>query len=250
MRRSLVAVLACTALAAAPVAAQGRFPPESLTNLKYFPKTIPVRALVDTMREITGALGVRCTYCHVGEEGRPLSTYDFPKDEKRPKRVARVMLDMVRHINDEHLADVPQRPNPPVVVTCETCHRGRTRPEPLHDVLARQLADSGYDAMEGLYRRLRQEYYGRASFDFGEPTLNRLATALLRAGRTDHALGVAQLNLREYPDYAFGFITLADVQLARGDTASAIASIRAAIARDSTLGDFLGRRLRALGAGG
>ncbi len=159
------------------------------------------------------------------------------------------MLDMVRHINGEHLADVPQRSNPPVVVTCETCHRARTKPERLQDVLARQLADSGYDAMEGLYRRLRGEYYGGAAFDFGESTLNTFAADLLRDGETDHALGVARLNLRENPDYAFGFVTLADVQLARGDTAGAIASIRAAIARDSTFGDFLRRRLRALGAG-
>lgn len=29
------------------------------------------------MRNITGALGVRCQFCHVGEEGMPLERFDF-----------------------------------------------------------------------------------------------------------------------------------------------------------------------------
>src|SRR6185503_13100269 len=60
--------------------AQAQFPPQKLQNLKVFPKDIPVRALLDTMGGFTRALGVRCSYCHVGNEGEPLSTYDFAAD--------------------------------------------------------------------------------------------------------------------------------------------------------------------------
>lgn len=34
------------------------------------------------MRGFTRALGLRCSHCHVGEEGAPLATYDFAADEK------------------------------------------------------------------------------------------------------------------------------------------------------------------------
>src|SRR5215475_2725501 len=72
-----------------------QFPPQKLENLKVFPKDIPVRALLDTMGGFTRALGVRCNYCHVGEEGKPLSSYDFKSDEKPEKTKAREMLRMV-----------------------------------------------------------------------------------------------------------------------------------------------------------
>jgi hypothetical protein len=248
MHRRLVvfALMVCSSAAAAQ---QRRFPPDSLTNLEYFPKTIPVRALIDSMRAFTGALGVRCSYCHVGEEGQPLATYDFAADDKRPKRVARVMLDMVKHINGEHLADVPERSNPAVVVRCETCHRGRAKPERLQDLLARQMADSGLDAGVSLYHRLRERYYGSAAFDFSPPTLNAFVETLLRSRKTPEAFAMARLNVEQYPDYPFGYTTLADVYLAQGDTASAIAQLRIAVQKDSTMAGFIGRRLQALGAG-
>ena len=240
------AVILCVAT---PLNAQGRFPPESLTNLNVFPRTIAVRALIDSMRAITGALGVRCSYCHVGEEGQPLSSYDFAKDDKRAKRTARVMMDMVKHINTEHLADVPERSNPPVVVTCETCHHGRAKPERLQDVLARQQTDSGMDAAVALYKRLREQYYGSAAFDFREGTLNRWAQELVRARKADEALAVARLNAEQFPASAQPLVVMAEAYLAKGDTAQAVANLRGAIAKDSTMAGPLRRRLQALGAG-
>src|SRR2546430_6805553 len=41
---------------------------------------------------------------------RSLDSLKFASDDKRAKRAARVMMDMVKHINEEHLADVPERP--------------------------------------------------------------------------------------------------------------------------------------------
>jgi hypothetical protein len=40
--------------------AQGRFPPDSFTNLKVLPRDIPRDTLVNMMAGFTRALGVRC----------------------------------------------------------------------------------------------------------------------------------------------------------------------------------------------
>src|SRR6188508_365688 len=124
----VVALLAAS-LAVAPQV-QAQFPPEKLKNLKVFPKDIPVRALIDTMAGFTRALGVRCTFCHVGEEGKPLSTYDFKSDEKHTKEAARVMLGMVAAINGAQLGKLEHRHEPRITVTCATCHRGVSEPRP------------------------------------------------------------------------------------------------------------------------
>jgi len=245
-----VAVLAVVTSSAAAQQAERKFPPDSLTNLKVFPKNIVVRALIDSMRGFTFALGVRCEYCHVGEAGRPLTTFDFASDDKRTKRTARVMLDMVKHINGTHLRDVPERSNPALRVTCETCHRGRARPERLQDVLARQLADSGLDAAVRLYARLREQYYGGQAFDFREITLNRFAGDLVRGGRPDDALGIARLNGEQFPASGAPLVMLGEAYLAKGDTANAVVSLRAAAAKDTTLSGQVRRRLQILGVGG
>jgi hypothetical protein len=214
--------------------AQGRFPPDSLKNLKVFPKDISPRALIDTMRGFALALGVRCVYCHVGKEGQPLDSVNFASDDKRTKKVARVMLDMVKHINGEHLADVPDRPQPLVVVRCVTCHRGVARPRLLDDDLRLVLADSGLDATERRYRTLRERYYGSGSYDFGEMVLNQLARAEAQARRLDNSLGLLKLNAEFYPASAQIPFLEAEVYLQRGDTAAAIAGYRDALAKDST----------------
>ncbi|MGH7644797.1 MAG: c-type cytochrome [Gemmatimonadales bacterium] len=245
-----VAVLALPLGHAAAQRPERKFPPDSLTNLKVFPKNTPVRALIDSMRQFTFALGVRCEYCHVGEAGRPLETFDFGSDDKRTKRTARVMLDMIRHINAEHLRDVPERSNPPLRVTCETCHRGRARPERLQDVLARQLADSGLDATVRLYGSLRQRYDGGQAFDFRDVTLNRFASDLTRAGQPDNALAMARLNCEQFPASGQSLVVMSEAYLAKGDTVSAVASLRAAAVKDTTMSAQVRRRLQALGAGG
>ena len=130
-RLALTCLVVATSLLARPdrASAQGRFPPDSFKNLKVLPKTIDQRTLLNTMRGFAQALGVRCVYCHVGREEQPLDSVNFASDDRRPKRVARVMMHMVMHINEEHLAEVTDRPKPVVEVRCATCHRGVARPQ-------------------------------------------------------------------------------------------------------------------------
>lgn len=230
---------------AATAAAQGRFPPDSFTNLKVLAKNIDQRALIDTMKSFALALGVRCVYCHAGHEGQPLDSINFASDEKRPKRVARVMIRMVRHINGEHLADVPERPRPIVVVRCATCHRGLPRPRLLEDELALVLADSGLGAAVRRYRDLRTRYYGSGSYDFGQLVLNELGRSEARAGRPDNALGLLALNAEFFPASGNIPFLMGEVLLQRGDTAAALARYRDAVARDSAM-SAARRRIAAL----
>ena len=234
MRRVIGLALLC-ALLAPGLYGQGKFPPDSFTNLKVLPKTIGKQELIATMRGFAVGLGVRCTYCHVGREGAPLDSLKFASDDKRTKRAARVMMDMVKHINEEHLADVPERPEPHVVVKCETCHRGVARPRVLSDELALYLADSGLTVAARHYRDLRSRYYGSAAYDFREFPLVEVARSEARAGRAENAIGLLALSAEFFPTSGMTPAARGDVYLEKGDTALALASYREALAKDSTM---------------
>ena len=76
-------------------------------------KGVPADQLIPAMQFITASLGVECDYCHV--QGA------FDKDEKKPKEVARKMMQMMFAIDKESFAG--QR-----AITCYSCHRGATKP--------------------------------------------------------------------------------------------------------------------------
>ncbi len=246
MRRSIACWTAAllvplTAAAQAP----GRFPPESLVNVQVFPRTTPVVQVVGAMRNITGALGVRCQYCHVGEEGMPLERFDFASDERRNKLVARQMMRMVQEIN-RRVDTIPERRTPPIEVTCTTCHRGVARPVALLDLLEHTATTAGVDSAARAYRALRQEYHGRAAYDFGEQTVALAGARLMRARRFDDALTLLRLNLEFFPRSAGTHAGIGEVHLARGDTAAAVTAYQEALGLDPN--QFQARqRLRQLG---
>ena len=122
---AVFAVSVAVAQTTPPPPAQAPFAMPPFKNLKVLPMDIPVRALLDTMRTFTGALGVRCNFCHVGEEGKPLSTFDFASDAKKDKSTARKMLAMVHRINEQ---DFGVTDFSKVKVTCFTCLRGAKKP--------------------------------------------------------------------------------------------------------------------------
>lgn len=227
MRRIALLVVASVALTA-PAAAQ--FPPDSLKNLQVLPEDLPVRAVIDTMRSFTRALGVRCTYCHVGEEGQPLTTYDFVADKKPEKERARAMLQMVAAINDQHLAKLPNRRTPAIAVTCFTCHRGVAQPRPIQQVVLTAYDSAGVDSALALYRGLRERYYGRAAYDFGEVPLVDVAETLRGRDRVADAVRFYKLNVELQPSSGFALRQAADGLFAAGDTAGAKTSLEKALA--------------------
>ena len=117
--------------------------PAPFKNLQVFPKDIARPELISNMRFFSQSLGVRCTFCHVGVEGQPPSTFDFASDSKKEKLVARKMLTMVHAINQQYfgVTDFSK-----VKVTCFTCHRGSAHPLKTPPAEAPAAAPSGAPA--------------------------------------------------------------------------------------------------------
>jgi hypothetical protein len=244
MRLSLLPIcgfLCTTSLAAQPV---GKWPPDSLVNVQVIPKTTPVMQVVGQMRNMTGALGVRCQFCHVGE-GNALERFDFASDEKRTKLVARQMMRMVGEIN-RRLDTIPQRGSPAIPVTCNTCHRGLSRPIALATVVADAAIAVNADSAARLYRALRERYFGRDAYDFSEFSLNSAALRVARSNKFDDAFALLTLNEEVHPNRAMMYVFRGNIHLIKGDTASAITSFREALRRDSTNFDARAR-LRDIG---
>ena len=118
----LAAAVAAQQAAAPPPAAPPVAQASEFKNLKILPGGIPRQNLIGVMQMMSTALGVKCTFCHVGTSKE---TMDFPSDAKKEKLAARMMLNMVRRINEEDfkVADFSKSK-----VTCYTCHRGAPHP--------------------------------------------------------------------------------------------------------------------------
>src|SRR5262245_13307117 len=95
--------------------------PATFSNLQVLPKDISRGELVSTMRTIAGALGARCTTCHVGPDN--LEGMDFATDERATKQAARTMMKMVQSINAGFMSALPASTAKREAVTCMTCHR-------------------------------------------------------------------------------------------------------------------------------
>jgi tetratricopeptide (TPR) repeat protein len=190
--------------------------PERSENLQVLPEDFPAERLSAVMRGFTRALGVRCSYCHVGEEGQPLSTFDFASDDNPKKDIARTMYRMLGVINDTLATIEPSGPAP-VNMWCHTCHRGRPRPTTLDEELAEVHAEEGIDATITAYRQLRERFHGRGALDFGEGTLNGFGYVLLGEGRTEDAVQIFRLNVEQYPESANAWDSLGEGYLEAGD---------------------------------
>ena len=225
----LTALACLVGFGVAPAVVYAQWPPTKIQNVKVLSPDISIRSLVDTMAGFTRALGVRCTYCHVGSEALDLSAYDFVSDSLPSKRKAREMLRMVLAINHDYLTQVPERREPPIVVTCATCHRGVAQPRPLQQVLLMAYDAAGADSVETAYRALRARYYGSASYDFGEVPLADVAAALRARDKLADALRLYKLNIEQSPKSGFALRQTAGAELVAGDTTAAIAYFEKAL---------------------
>jgi photosynthetic reaction center cytochrome c subunit len=96
-----------------PPSMEGKTAGEYYKNIKVL-KEIPASEVLPTMQFIRASLGVECDFCHVERE--------FDKDDKKPKEIARKMIQMQFAINKNNFDGERE-------VTCNSCHRGATHPE-------------------------------------------------------------------------------------------------------------------------
>ena len=228
MRAPTMTICVLLLLWATPSAAE--FPPEKLENLQVLPADSTPQEVIAVMRGFAGGLGVRCQYCHVGEESLALSDFDFPSDEKPTKRKAREMLRMVQAINTQHLAKLPDRSDPPLTVSCETCHHNLPKPGSLQDELLAAHASGGVAAAKARYRELREQYYGTWSYDFSLIPLNVVAETLGVGGQLADAIALQEMNLEYHPDEAFVYTLLAQLYARNEQRGRAIEALEAALA--------------------
>lgn len=85
---------------------------EAYKNIQVL-KGAPADQLMPAMQFISASLGVQCDYCH--EMGA------FDRDDKKPKQIARKMMEMMFAINKNNFEGHRD-------VTCYSCHRGATKP--------------------------------------------------------------------------------------------------------------------------
>ena len=172
------------------------------------------------MMGFTRSLGVRCSYCHVGEEGKPLSTYDFVSDKNPNKDRAREMLRMLGDINS-HLRKIEPSGGQRVNMWCHTCHRGRPRPMTLEEELGEAYRAKGIESSLSHYKDLKKDYYGRGAYDFSERSLNNFGYELLEKKDVAGAIRVFSLNAGEFPKSANVWDSLAEAYMKAGDAKAA-----------------------------
>jgi tetratricopeptide (TPR) repeat protein len=207
---------------AAPATAQSSWQwPEKAKNLKVLAPDFPPDRLRSVMTGFTRSLGVRCSYCHMGEEGKPLTTYDFASDSNPKKDVARGMLRMLGTINDQ-LKEIQPEKVDRVNMWCHTCHRGRPLPMTLPEELGRVYARLGSDSTVAYYRDLHERFYGAGAYDFREPALNEVGYKALANHDPRGAIAIFQLNALQFPESPNVYDSLGEAYLAAKDTAEAI----------------------------
>ncbi len=85
---------------------------EQFKNIQVL-KGVPAEQIFPTMQFIAASLGVECEFCHVHNA--------FDKDDKKPKKTARKMMEMMFAINKDNFEGHRE-------VTCYSCHRGSPHP--------------------------------------------------------------------------------------------------------------------------
>lgn len=115
MPRAIRIAVYATAVAAFAWVGHAAEPPKpTWKNLQVLKKDISKDELKAVMKAQAKALGVDCDHCH--------DMPDADKDTKN-KKIARDMMRMTEEVNARFLKAYDTR------VTCDTCHRGKEKPE-------------------------------------------------------------------------------------------------------------------------
>jgi tetratricopeptide (TPR) repeat protein len=220
--------------------------PDKPKNITVLPSTATGRELQRTMFGYTNALGVRCTYCHAGEEGKDFKDFDFVSDAKPAKNKARLMVKMVKNINTQFLAGLHEDNTPSIAVNCQTCHRGNSMPIALEDQLKKTFDGFGIDSTIKQYRSLHEQFYGGFTYNFKEGTLLRLADKISEdSTKKQAAIEIIKLNIELYPAFTFSYMHLASYYEDQGNKQAAIENYQKALSLNPK-NEMLKKRLEKL----
>ncbi len=222
----MFAVCAAVIYLAEPAFAQQ---PHKYENLKVLPADISKEKLEAIMRGFAGALGVRCSFCHVGNSPQ---TMDFASDDKDEKKSARVMLKMAESINNDTLPQLESM-SADAEVTCYTCHRGQKEPpRQLSDMLAETAASKGVQAAVDQYRTLRETSLEAGLYDFRDKSFIGAAARLRSEQKTDDAVALLQNAASIFPKSSDAAAMLGMLLLDKGDKEGARAQLTRALTLD------------------
>ena len=104
----------------------------------------------------------------------------------------------------------------------------------LDEELAEQYRTKGLQAALDDYADLKKRFYGRASFDFGEGSLNAFGYTLLEGKDTPGAVQVFKLNADTFPESANVWDSLAEAYMKSGDPKNAQLNYEKAMTIDPT----------------
>ncbi len=201
--------------------------PDKFENLKIYPKDISKQDLIGDMRTFALGLGVRCSYCHVGDESKPLPE-DFASDAKEAKKIARIMLRMRDNINQNYLSQIAAHRPSMAKVQCVTCHHEQAKPLTIEEVMAKEVEDNGVEAAIAKYRELRKQHYGGFVYNFQDGPLPNFARQLNQSEKVDDVIAVLKLNLEFHPKSLMSHWGLGEAYSKKGDNAAALKSFEKA----------------------
>ncbi len=126
MKKSVVVLAAFICMIIVSFAFTKADPPR-YKNLKILPKDITKEQMDSVMHHFAGALGQKCSYCHMYNQEQ--KSMDFASDENKHKGAARGMLKMMYKLNRKFFEVKNSKDlNAKLEITCYTCHHGAEHP--------------------------------------------------------------------------------------------------------------------------
>jgi tetratricopeptide (TPR) repeat protein len=180
------------------------------------------------MRKTAADLGVGCQFCHSAPR----------RGDPEPKKdIARRMFQMTYELT----AKVQEATgNPKAKVECITCHHGVPNPKQIVDIFAQTMAEKNLTEAIAEYRDLREKYYGRQAYDFGEEALLNYGQQLSNR-LPNEAIAILKLNLEYYPRSAETLAAIGYAYTRKYDDETALEYLEQAAEIDPDNGIIAGR---------